>query len=114
MVWNGNNHYTRVLHKPESHFCRSFDSQQDPKSNIFTEFLSKIPVFDLFLDSFSSPLFTVTIVTQNSRSGPNAQDELNAAVEELSNLSVKVNEELDQTMKEQTQITVSLSLYRKS
>ena len=32
---------------------------------------------------------------------------MNAAVEELSTLSIKVNEELDQTMKEQSQITVS-------
>ena len=71
-------------------------------------------MFELFLKGFSSPLFEEKIVTRNSRSGPNAQDELNAAVEELSNLSVKVNEELDQTMKEQTKITVSLfSLYRK-
>ena len=58
---------------------------------------------------FSRKFFRIfQILKTDFRKGPNAQDELNAAVEELSNLSVKVNEELDQTMKEQTQITVSL------
>ena len=38
-----------------------------------------------------------------------AKDELNAAVDELSSLSVKVNEELDETLNEQIKLNVSLT-----
>lgn len=36
-----------------------------------------------------------------------AREDLDAAVDELSNLSIKVNEELDETIKEQIDLNVS-------
>ena len=41
-----------------------------------------------------------------------AREDLDAAVDELSNLSIKVNEELDETIKEQIDLNVCIQTLR--
>ena len=49
----------------------------------------------------------------NSRKvSTSAREDLDAAVDELSNLSIKVNEELDETIKEQIDLNVSINPHR--
>ena len=49
-----------------------------------------------------SPIFNSRKVSTSAR------EDLDAAVDELSNLSIKVNEELDETIKEQIDLNVSI------
>ena len=49
----------------------------------------------------------------NSRKvSTSAREDLDAAVDELSNLSIKVNEELDETIKEQIDLNVCIQTLR--
>ena len=51
-------------------------------------------------------------ISNSRKVSTSAREDLDAAVDELSNLSIKVNEELDETIKEQIDLNVSIKTLR--